>query len=254
MQPGPKSARDLPVNPTDVPVRRRRNDGSARAGQALPGWIDWLVLLVALLIAAFSVAWTIGSGTFSVSLVDDQLWSWHLVRACGLIAYTLLASSTLWGVFLSSRLIKDWSPGPLSLLLHATTSWLAVVFSAVHALLLLFDKFYHFQLSNLLIPFTGPYQPLWVGLGVISFWLTLVITVSFSVRKLIGQRAWSLLHYTSYIVFVVVSLHAFESGTDAIQVGVRIILGSFVVLVVGLLFLRIGQASRNALRRRAAKS
>ena len=243
-----------PATPALDTVHRRRNNGSAPTTRQMPGWIDWLVLLVALLIAALSVVWTVRSGAFNISLADDQLWSWHLVRACGLIAYTLLAASTLWGVFLSSRVIKDWSPGPLSLLLHATTSWLAVIFSTVHALLLLLDRYYHYEFSNLLIPFTGPYRPLWVGLGVISFWLTFVITVSFSVRKLVGRRAWSLLHYTSYIVFAVVSLHALESGTDAIQAGVRIILGSFLVLVVGLMCFRIGQAGRNALRRRSAKS
>jgi sulfoxide reductase heme-binding subunit YedZ len=245
--------RESQNKPGNAPVQRRRSSGTVqRTTRPLPGWIDWLVLLVALVIAAISILWTIRSGTFNVSLTEDQLWSWHLVRACGLIAYTLLAASTLWGVFLSSRVIKDWSPGPLSLLLHATTSWLAVIFSVVHALLLLFDNFYHYEIANLLIPFTGPYRPLWVGLGVISFWFTLVITVSFSVRKLIGQRTWSLLHYTSYAVFALVSLHALESGTDAIQGGVQIILGGFLVAVMGLMFFRIGQAVRNA-RQRAAK-
>ena len=233
--------------------RRRAPTAAPRPVRPLPGWLDWLVLLVALLIAAASVLWTVQAGTFNVSLSNDQLWSWHLVRACGLIAYALLAASTLWGVFLSSRVIKDWSPGPLSLLLHATTSWLAVVFSTAHALLLLFDNFYHYELSNFVIPFTGPYRPLWVGLGVICFWLTLVITVSFSVRRLIGQRAWALLHYSSYIVFATVSLHAFESGTDAVQGGVQLILLTFTVLVLGLMLFRLWQASRNALRRRASK-
>src|SRR5579859_8037747 len=187
------------------PVQRRSSDVIPHANsEPLPRWIDWLVLAVTLVVAATAIFYTVQVGAFNVSLTDDALWSWHLIRACGLVAYALLTASTLWGIFLSSRVIKDWSPGPLSLLLHATTSWLAVIFSIVHAVLLLFDNYYQFTPSNLLVPFTGPYRPTWVGLGILGLYLIGVITISFSLRKLIGQRAWQWLHYTSYIGFALI--------------------------------------------------
>jgi predicted ferric reductase len=208
-----------------------------------------LVLAVAVVVAVVAIVYTAQVGAFNVSLTQDALWAWHLSRASGMVAYSMLAASTLWGIFLSSRVIKDWSPGPLSLLLHATTSWLAVIFSIAHATLLLFDNYYSFTPANLLVPFTGPYRPTWVGLGILGLYLTFAITISFSLRKLIGQRAWQWLHYTSYIVFGLISVHALLAGTDAVQPGMRIILGLFAVVVAALLVMRIGQAFRRNTQR-----
>ena len=172
------------------PVRRRASTPKAAPSRPLAAWIDLLVLAVALLMSAGAVYSTVQAGTFSTPLSADALLAWHLIRACGLVSFLLLAASTLWGIFLASRVIKDWSPGPMSLMLHATTSWLAVVFAIAHVGLLLFDSYYHFTIPDLLLPFGGPYRPIPVGFGVIGLWLIFAITLSFSFRKLIGQRAW----------------------------------------------------------------
>ena len=225
------------------PVRRRNSAVKPAAPtRSAPGWIDWLILVFVLVIGGLSLYFTVQAGALNVSLFADSQWAWHLVRGCGMIAYTLMAASTLWGVFLSSRLVKDWSPGPLSLLLHATTSWLAVLFAIAHAVLLLWDGYYHYEVSDLLVPFTGPYRPLPVGLGIISLWLTVAITLSFSVRKRIGQRLWQWLHYTSYAGFALISVHAFFSGTDAVQPGLRLVLIGFSVSVAVLFIVRVAQS------------
>jgi len=206
---------------------------SAPAPEAnIPEWFDWLVLIVVFGIAAVSIAVTLLSGGLTTSLLNDATWSWHLVRAAGLVAYALLAASTLWGFLLHTRLIRDWSPGPLSLLLHAATSWLAVVFAFAHMALLMFDKFYTYTIPDLIVPFIGPYRPFAVGIGVLAFWLTFAITISFSMRKLIGQKAWRWLHLTSYITFLMVTVHALLAGTDASRLGMEItLLGSGFVVV-----------------------
>jgi sulfoxide reductase heme-binding subunit YedZ len=217
----------------------QKRSALTRTSQGIPGWIDWLIAVVILGIAGFSFFSTMASGAFAVSLTNDSQWSWHLVRSAGMVAYTLLAASTLWGLFLSSRILKDWSPGPLTLLLHATTSWLAVVLAAAHALLLLFDNFYTYTLSDVLVPFAGPYRPFAVGLGIVAFWLTFAITISFSFRKLMGRRAWLWLHYTSYAAFGLITVHALLAGTDAGLSGVKIILAGFAASVLILLAWRI---------------
>src|SRR5438876_9961757 len=109
---------------------------------SLPRWVDWILIAIILAVSAVSLLSTLNSGVLSVSLVGDSQWSWYLVRSAGMMAYGLLAASMIWGLFLSSHLLKDWSPGPLTMVLHATTSWLAVVLCAVHALLLMFDRSY----------------------------------------------------------------------------------------------------------------
>ncbi len=210
----------------------------------IPRWIDWILLLVVVIVAVVAVGLTWQSGAFGLPLTTDDRLSWHLVRAAGLTAYGLLAASTLWGLFLSSRVIKDWSPGPMSLLFHASTSWLAVILSFTHAGLLMFDKYYSYKIADLLIPFSGPYRTLAVGLGATAAWLVLAITISFSLRKLIGQRTWRLLHYTSYITFALVTVHALMAGTDADKLGMKILMGLFAIAVSVLLAWKLKQSMR----------
>jgi len=129
------------------------------------------------------------------------------------------------------------------MLLHASTSWLAVVMMFVHVGMLLFDKYYAYTLSDLLVPFTGPYRPLAVGFGTLAAWLTLAITVSFSVRRMIGQRLWRWLHYTSYASFALVTLHSLMAGTDTSKAGMWIAMSGLSIVVAGLLIYRVKQSA-----------
>ncbi len=217
-------------------------------------WVDLIFLLVAVGGTLFSIASLIQSGVLRTSLTTDPQLSWHLSRAAGLTAYTLMAASTIWGLFLSSHLLKNWTPGPVSLLLHAAVSWLAVGISVVHMGALLFDGYYKYTLADLLVPFIGPYRPLAVGLGVLAIWLTLAITLSFSFRRLIGQKVWRWLHYTSYAAFALITLHSVMAGTDMTKPGMGILVGASVVAVSGLLSWRVLQAlsaPKPAAKRRA---
>lgn len=165
---------------------------------------------------------------------------WFLIRSSGLTAYALLGASTVWGMFLRSRIIKNWTPGPVALLLHVTASWLGVALGFFHAGLLLLDKYYHYQLADILIPFTGPFRPLLVGLGTLSAWLMLAIALSFNVKKRIGQKAWRMLHYSSYLVFGMVTVHAIGVGTDADKLGMRglVVIFTGALLILTILYLR----------------
>ena len=87
---------------------------------------DSLSFLFTAAIVLGTAYWTWQSGFLNTSLLEDQSLSWHLVRSSGITAYILMTISMIWGLALSSRIVKDWSPGTLSMLLHASISWLAV--------------------------------------------------------------------------------------------------------------------------------
>ena len=227
---------------TERPIRNRSSQRPPDAAppQTTPSnRIDWIIFLVVLgvSILTFSAMWpSLSAG--SVFAQDSKV-SWYFVRAAGLSAYALLGASTVWGLFLTSRIISDWSPGPMSMLFHASASWLAVVLSIAHAALLLLDKYYQYAITDLIVPFVGPYRPVAVGIGIIAAWLTLAITISFSLRKVIGQRVWRWLHYASYVTFALVTAHGVLAGTDAENIGSRIMYISMSVAVVGLLLRRV---------------
>lgn len=204
-------------------------------------WLDILTLLMSLAIIILSTSWLLYSGTFNVTLSQDEKLVWHLVRSSGLVAYILLTASTIWGLFISSQFVKDWSPGPVSLTLHSTISWLAIILGLVHALLLRFDGYFTYTLGDIFIPFTGPYRPAFVGLGTTAFWLLLLISLSFPLKKYMGHRNWKYLHYTSYLCFGLVSIHGLFAGTDGQHLGFRLIVSIGVTLVLLLLGVRLGK-------------
>ena len=109
---------------------------------------------------------------------------WHLSRSAGTVAYLLLASSTIWGLLLSTKIVKEAIPAAFSLAMHNVLSLLALVFTGFHALVLLFDSYYTYTLSDLTIPFIGPYRPVWVGLGIVGFYLMVlgVVLIGFGFR------------------------------------------------------------------------
>jgi sulfoxide reductase heme-binding subunit YedZ len=45
----------------------------------------------------------------------------------------------------------------------------------------------------------------------------LLIYASFSLRKRIGVRNWRRLHWATYLVFLLATIHGFAAGTDSTQ-------------------------------------
>lgn len=204
-------------------------------------WMDRLSFLFTLVVAVAVAAMLVTQGSLKGGVGEHPNFTWYLIRAAGIIAYILLSVSVAWGIAVTTRVVKDWSPGALSMLLHGTASWLAVAFSIFHAFLLLTDTYFHYDLSSVLIPFHGPYRPLAVGLGTLACWFALAVAASFSVKNRLGHRAWKLLHFTSYGLFGMVTVHALLSGSDADKIGFRALLGVAVLLVVVLSGYRLGK-------------
>jgi methionine sulfoxide reductase heme-binding subunit len=204
-------------------------------------WKDIGLSIASVVIIGLSIVWMIKSGMFNFALDQDQKLSWHLVRSSGIVAYLLLLASTVWGLFISSQFVKDWSPGPISLTMHSTISWLALLLGLIHALLLIFDDYFTYALSDIFVPFTGPYRPEAVGLGTLAFWIIVVVALSFPLKKRIGHVTWKRLHYMSYAAFGLVSLHGLFAGTDGTNLGFRILVGIGILLVVLLLGMRMGK-------------
>lgn len=202
---------------------------------------DLLVLIASLVVIGLSAGAMLNSGMLSFSLWNDQKLAWHLVRSSGIMAYVLLLISTVWGLLLTSQSVKDWSPGPVSLTLHSTLSWLSLLFGLGHGLLLLFDQYFPYTLGDILVPFTGPYRPEVIGLGTLAFWLLVAISLSFPLKKYIRQANWKRLHYISYAAFGLVSIHGLFAGTDSVYLGFRLLVGGGVLLVVLLLGVRVGK-------------
>jgi predicted ferric reductase len=160
--------------------------------------------------------------------------AWYLSRSMGLIAYLLMTASVMWGLVLSSKIVKEVAPPPAALAVHNAISWAGIGLGLLHALALLFDTYYTYTLFDVLMPFVGPYRPGWVGLGTLSLYAMTIVSMSFAWRKWLGQTGWRIIHYTSFFFYAVVTVHGLMAGTDSASPAIRLL---YVVSVLGTLFL-----------------
>lgn len=158
--------------------------------------------------------------------------AWYLVRSSGVVAYLLLAGSTLWGLILSTKIANKLVPGAPALAMHSALSWLAVFTGGAHAIFLLFDQYYAFTPLDVLVPFTGPYRPVWVGLGSVGLYFALLTSLSFQWRRHLGIEKWRLLHKFTFVAYALVTLHGLFAGNDSALPGMRLVYASSGLLVL----------------------
>ena len=160
-----------------------------------------------------------------------QVW-WYITRTSGLVAYLLLWLSTVWGLAISSKLFDPHLLRNYTYDFHEFLSLLALGFLSVHLSVLTLDHYLPFSVTQVLVPFTSTYRPLWVGIGVIAFYLTLLVTVTFYLRRHIGVRAFRLIHGFSLVAYLGATLHAIYAGTDSPLLTTQVLYrGSFLSIV-----------------------
>ena len=142
---------------------------------------------------------------------------WYLSRGSAIIAYLLLWLSMMLGTGITNKLGSLWPGLPSTIEMHEYVSILGLAFGLFHGLFLLGDQFIGFNLAQILVPFTASYQTLAVGLGQTAFYIWILLDVSFYVRKTIGKKAWRAIHFTSFLTFLSVLVHALLAGTDALS-------------------------------------
>lgn len=184
--------------------------------------IGGLVALLALIVgAAFVLVAQLPLGA-SIGRLFDALFAlssvqtlWYVTRAAGVIAYLLLWLSTVWGLAVSSKILDPLLERTFTYDFHEFLSLLAIGFVVLHIAVLLGDRYLPFSLAEILIPFVAPYRPLWVGVGIIAFYLTLLVSVTFYIRRWIGIRTFRVIHIASFLSFFGAALHGLLSGTDS---------------------------------------
>ena len=142
---------------------------------------------------------------------------WLLARASGLTAYALLTASVLAGLVLKARPFgRALKPASVTDI-HRFLALLGLGMLGMHGVTLMLDQTVHMPLAGLLVPGASPYRAAAVGVGVVGAELMLLIYVSFALRRRIGTRNWRRLHWATYAVFLLATIHGFASGTDSTQ-------------------------------------
>jgi sulfoxide reductase heme-binding subunit YedZ len=146
--------------------------------------------------------------------MSQQIW-WYLARASGLVAWLFLAVAVIWGLLLSTRLLQDRRRPAWLLDLHRWLGGLAVTFTAIHLGGLVADTYEHFGFREIAIPFASEWRPEAVAWGVVGLYLLVAVQATSLLMRRLPRRLWKGVHYLSFVLFFLASMHAAAAGTDA---------------------------------------
>ena len=152
--------------------------------------------------------------TFSLSGHAPRIY-WYLSRSAGFIGLSILWITMALGLSITNKLARVWPGAPTAFAIHEYSSLLGLVFAMYHGLVLIGDHFVDFSLPHLMLPFSIAYKTFWVGMGQVSFYVWLIVAISFYIRPLIGQKTWRLIHYINFATYTMGFLHGLNSGTDS---------------------------------------
>lgn len=182
--------------------------------------------------------------------------SWYVARSSGMVAWALVTASILWGLTLSSRLIRKRGVPAWLLALHRYLGTLSIVFVVVHLLALVADNYVYFGWKELFVPMATTWRPGPTAWGIAGFYLLVAIQITSWLMRRLPRKVWHTIHLSSFVLFVAGTVHGFQSGADRANRLVQwsALVGS--VLIVTLLVFRLLHRSplRGRAGRRAARS
>lgn len=173
----------------------------------------------------------------------NQLW-WYTARAGGIMAWALMAASVLWGLALSTKVLRG-KPRPNWILdLHRFLGGLALIFTVVHVAAIVLDSYVHFGLVEVLVPFTGSWHPAAVAWGIVGLYLLAAVEITSLLRSRLSKRVWRATHVLSFPLFIVTTVHALTAGTDRHTLALRTLIIGVALGVTVLTWVRVRRMDR----------
>jgi methionine sulfoxide reductase heme-binding subunit len=169
---------------------------------------------------------------------------WYAARASGVAAYVVLSIVVCLGLTLGGKAQSRRWPRFSVEDIHRFGGLLVGSLIGIHVLAIAADSFLPFSLTQLIVPFTSTYRPLWTGLGIAAAELLLALAITNHYRKRMPHRIWRKAHYLNFAVWGFASLHGLMTGTDRGAAWLAVLYGVSVASVLMLLVWRFGGPRR----------
>lgn len=179
---------------------------------------------------------------------ERDKFAWYFARATGIAAFILLTFVMVFGMTVSSRaFVGKLNLGDM-LELHRTISWLAFALVTLHAVSFLFDDFLRMTVVETFVPFVlrrdfptalGFDIGKTVALGIIAFYLILMLMVTAELRARATAKFWRKLHYFSFLAYPLFVVHGIMTGTDSREWWMRGMYIGSVAIVSVMIVIRI---------------
>jgi len=165
--------------------------------------------------------------------------SWYVARSSGIVAWATVTASILWGLALSSRLVRKRGVPAWLLDLHRYLGTLSLVFVLIHLFGLWADNFVYFGPSEMFVPMKSPWKTGAVAWGIVAFYFLAAIQISSWLMRHMKRRIWHAIHLSSIGLWITATIHTFLAGQDRHNTLLQWFVVASTILVVQLTLFRL---------------
>lgn len=173
---------------------------------------------------------------------------WYITRAAAITAFVLMFFVIFWGTGMTTGYIYRFSNPVEAWVVHKYISIGMGVMVLVHMVSLLFDKYMNFSLWQLFVPYASAFKPIYLSLGIIGFYLLVLIIFSSLLARLSWPKFWRGMHYLVYPLFIISLVHGLYTGSDSGSVALQSVYwvtGSSFLLLVAYRFIYLPIKNKN---------
>lgn len=173
---------------------------------------------------------------------------WYIARASGLLAFMLLSLGAIYGLVISSRALSRVITSPVAYELHRTLSLVSLGVVLLHISSFFFDDYLKIRFFEAFVPGVlqrnfpsalGYNLGFSVGMGIVAFYIILILILTSEFRAKLSSRVWRKIHYLSFVAYLLFVGHGFTAGTDSGEYWVRVMYIVSLMMVGVLVSIRI---------------
>jgi sulfoxide reductase heme-binding subunit YedZ len=143
---------------------------------------------------------------------------WLSSRAAGTAALVLASAAVFVGALRAGGLAGSGVRGSSRRLelgiIHEALGLATIVALLIHGLVLIGDSYLSWSLVDVAVPFVSSYKPGGNGVGIISGYIFILLSLTYYVRDRIGDSTWMVVHRFVLLAWVGSFIHTFAVGTD----------------------------------------
>lgn len=179
------------------------------------------------------------------SLTDGPL-LWFLNRGTGVTLLVVLTLSLSLGMLAAGRRAGGPVPAFVPRSLHRNLSMIGLALVVLHAVTAVVDSYVDIRWWQALSPLGATYEPLWLGLGTLSFDLMLLVGLTTWARSRLRPSTWHRVHLLGYACWPIALIHSAGIGTDAGEAWARWLAAGCTALVLAALATRVIRRTKPA--------
>ena len=177
---------------------------------------------------------------------------WYVGRMSGIAAFIMFTLVICSGLLMTSKILLKFKFASVPEVMDGhqfNATFIAFSFVVLHIFSFILDDYFKLKIYEAFVPFLlkrdlnsalGFNISIPVSLGIIAFYLSLLLIITSQFRnKIISAKTWRLIHYSSFLFYIVFFVHGVLSGTDSKYPWMIAIYIISFVLVFSLVLLRI---------------